>query len=637
MAQYLTNITGDVFGLNFVYDRQVENIENRNFSQWREQPIYGYFMAGLISSPTDISTVSRFDFSNETVTNPDKNMSNTTHHNSAVVSASYGYNIGGVSRTNVNRLDFTNETVSQPGNNIPAQRWHASFFSAANYGYISSGFEGLLGFPQSGNGGYQSVTLRLDFSNETFSTPGKNTGAKESGGSVASGNYGYDCGGYFYRPPQNGLIDSANAQIYRFDFFTENYITPIPTGLSTVRNNISSTFSLLYGYLAGGSAPGPQGGTKCVIDRIDFSNDTLSTTTPLPFARVGGEGISNFKYGYFCGGVFISTIDRLDFTNDTISNPGSSMLETRGHFATVTGGGSSLKVNKNYGYFAGGFAPPQINTITRLDFSNDTVSNPGKNLTTSRSELASVSSNYHGYFGGGFAPPEISNITRIDFVNESINQSLGQLPSSRRLLTATESGSYGYFAGGYNAPPDNYLSTITRFDFATEIATNTPSTLPIGNRELTATSTNFYAYFVGGFNNTTYYNTVTRLDFSNETISSPGKNLITTRRNLAAITSTVYSYFGGGEEPGPTPFSVSSITRLDFNSETITTLGSNFTTARRSLAATASRTYGYFAGGFIPSYVSTVTRLDFSNEVVSEPGKTLPSARGSFTGLTNSN
>jgi len=71
MAQYLTNITGDVFGLNFIYDRQLENIENRNFSQWREQPIYGYFVSG--QTPTTINTISRLDFSNETVTNPDKN------------------------------------------------------------------------------------------------------------------------------------------------------------------------------------------------------------------------------------------------------------------------------------------------------------------------------------------------------------------------------------------------------------------------------------------------------------------------------------------------------------------------------------------------------------------------------------
>jgi hypothetical protein len=33
-----------------------------------------------------------------------------------------------------------------------------------------------------------------------------------------------------------------------------------------------------------------------------------------------------------------------------------------------------------YGYFGGGYTPPSIDTISRLDLSNETVSNPGKNL-----------------------------------------------------------------------------------------------------------------------------------------------------------------------------------------------------------------------------------------------------------------
>lgn len=635
-SQYLANITGDVFGLNYIYDRQVDNVENRNFFYWREQPIYGYLGGGLTNPSTSISTVSRIDFSNETVSNPDKNLSYNTYLNQGLSASSYGYFVGGISRSTISRLDFANETVSDPGNNLPTNRWITAYFSAANYGYINSGVDGIFGFPQSGNGPYSALTTRLDFSNEVFSNPGRTYGAKESGGSVSSGNYGYDCGGYYYRPPTNGLIDQSYTEIYRFDFFTENYITP-PSVLSSARTQIASTFSLLYGYLAGGTAPSPQGGIRSTIDRLDFSNDTVSSPKSLPGAREGGRAVATSNFGYFCGGSLTNTITRLDFSNETVSDPGKNLIATLSYMAMVSGGESRLKDNQNYGYFAGGFAPPQISTITRLDFSNETMSNPGKNLPSVRSELASVSSNYYGYFGGGFAPPQISNITRIDFINEIINDSIGNLPSNRRLLTATESGSYGYWAGGFSSPPDTYLSTITRFDFTTEIAANTPTNLPSGRRDFVSTSTNYYAYFGAGFDGTSFLNTISRLEFSNETASNPGKNLPQTIRNLASFKSATYGYFGGGEFPAPTPFSISNIARLDFSNETVSNPGNLLPSIRRGLSATASRNYGYFTGGFTPSYISTVTRLDFSNEVISNPVNVLPSARADFTGLTNAN
>jgi len=53
------------------------------------------------------------------------------------------------------------------------------------------------------------------------------------------------------------------------------------------------------------------------------------------------------------------------------------------------------------GYYGGGFSPPYINTITRLDFVNETVSDPGNNLPSARSLMGATSSSSYGYFGGG--------------------------------------------------------------------------------------------------------------------------------------------------------------------------------------------------------------------------------------------
>jgi hypothetical protein len=55
-------------------------------------------------------------------------------------------------------------------------------------------------------------------------------------------------------------------------------------------------------------------------------------------------------------------------------------------------------------------------TIDRLDFSNETVSNPPASLTQARRHLAATSSSSYGYFGGGAIPPvSVCTIDRLDF------------------------------------------------------------------------------------------------------------------------------------------------------------------------------------------------------------------------------
>jgi hypothetical protein len=123
-----------------------------------------------------------------------------------------------------------------------------------------------------------------------------------------------------------------------------------------------------------------------------------------------------------------------------------------------------------FGYFGGGSAPLIVNTINRLDFSNETVSAPGNNLTEARSQLAAVSNSNYGYFGGGgFAPPRVCTIDRLDFSNETVAApGTYQLTQARRDLAGTQvnyyqkvgrpiSKAYGYFGGG-NAP--GKVSTI---------------------------------------------------------------------------------------------------------------------------------------------------------------------------------
>ena len=132
----------------------------------------------------------------------------------------------------------------------------------------------------------------------------------------------------------------------------------------------------------------------------------------------------------------------------------------------------------NYGYFGGGQAPIAIptivNTIDRLDFSNETTSLPGNNLLIGRYDLAATSSNSYGYFAGGRTPTTVTTIDRLDFSNETISLPGKNLFTARRNLVATSSNSYGYFGGG--ATPTR-ISTIDRLDFSTETVSNPPASL----------------------------------------------------------------------------------------------------------------------------------------------------------------
>ena len=191
--------------------------------------------------------------------------------------------------------------------------------------------------------------------------------------------------------------------------------------------------SATYGYFGGGGTPVP---SLATVDRIDFSNETTSAPgNNLTQARRQNAAVSSSSYGYLGGGTgtgaaspdpgYKSTVDRIDFSNETFSAPGNDLTQARGYLAAVS--------NNSYGYFGGGFAPPGVATIDRIDFSNETTSAPGNNLPQARSGLAAVSSSSYGYFGGGGVPGPsfVTTVDRIDFSNETTSAPGNGLPQAR--------------------------------------------------------------------------------------------------------------------------------------------------------------------------------------------------------------
>ena len=479
-------IIGDVFGLTSIYERQVENIDNNNFESWPESATYGYFGGGGLEAPQTSEPAANYVCT-------------------------------------IDRIDFSNETTSAPGNGLPQARYGLAAVSSSSYGYFGGG---ARNYQSTGGPGFSKIDTidRIDFSNETTSAPGNN--------------------------------------------------------LTQARNSLAAVSSSSYGYFGGGFAPGLSPGYLCTIDRLDFSNETLTVPgTGLPQARNSLAAVSSNSYGYFGGGwspSAVCTIDRLDFSNETLTVPGTGLPQARRKLAEIS--------SNSYGYFAGGTKTNSANEqyaqrkIYRIDFSNETLSTPSNNLTEAIEQLAAVSSSSYGYFGGGYKPPKTAGIyssvmgrvDRIDFSNDTTSAPGNNLTQARRNLEAVSGGAsqrikgsrtYGYFGGGQTS-----ISVCT----------------------------------------------IDRLDFSNETRSVPGTGLPQGRYDLAAVSSNSYGYFGSGYRSSY----VCTIDRLDFSNETVTVPGDNLSQARGSLAAVSSNSYGYFGGGFSPPYRDTIDRIDFSNDTV---------------------
>ena len=86
-------------------------------------------------------------------------------------------------------------------------------------------------------------------------------------------------------------------------------------------------------------------------------------------------------------------------------------------------------------------------------------------------------------------------------------------------------------------------------------------------------------------------------------------------------TPAPFGYFAGGNTPSSNNES-SGIDRVDYSNDTATALArGSLNTGRRNLSATGNASFGYFAGGAVPSTTSKVDRIDYSNDTATASPK----------------
>lgn len=621
-----------VFSLREVKALQVKNVADDDFQSWSESNNYGYIMGGYFQFNTHTNTIRRLDFSSETVSLPGNNLPEAKKKSVGTSNSLYGYIAGGGSFTppaiyynTINRLDFSSEVISSPGNNLPAEKFNLAEVSNNLYGYLASGSN----VPPSPS---ENTVFRLDFSNETISTPGKNLPSgrfASSGVSIIS--YGYFAGG-----------GDAAQTISRLDFTNETISDP-GNNLSFNRIRLASVSSSSYGYFGGGDIyPGsPPVLYYSIIERLDFSNEMVSSPGKnLSIEVTNMSGVSSNSFGYYCGGsnnlnVAINTIRKLDFFNETVSNSGQNLPTITDGAASVSGGTSIYRSKgfKTYGYIA-----PHFNSTSyiRLDLSTESSQLLNASNTSTAYGRGTVSNNYYGYFAGGLtpAPATISTINRFDFSNETeTNPGNTLLGIGYFVSTNVMNNNYGYFCGG-QFPASEERSDVTRMDFSTEVVADTGKDLPFKGRYRQNFSAGSYGYFMGGYfydaPGDDWFTTLSRLDFTSETVSVVGTIGPTTCDGRTAVQNNLNGYVCGGNFPH-----INTVYRMEFATENVSTPGNNLPTTLSSSAALSSDYYGYIVGGDIPGNNSNILRLDFSSEIVSDNLNNIPVSIANNNGVTN--
>jgi hypothetical protein len=546
---------------------------------------YGWYGGGNNGpSGNALSSVDRIDFSNDTPSASPRGPLGTTKAKAAATGNSNygwfggGYFTGSSSNTNttVVRIDYSNDsgTSLARGPLVFASSTRAATGNS-NYGWF-------------GGATSDGSVSRIDFSNDaaTASPRGPLSAAKYNSAATGNSNYGWWGGG-------RTSVPAITSTVNRIDF-TNDTGTAVARGpLSSARYNLAATGNSNYGWFGGGANPGTTG--QQTIDRIDFVNDSTSASprgiTPAPTARYGlaatsGQARSSSvrlqkagNYGWFGGG-YSATIDRIDFSNDSVSAAPRGPLSLSRSALAATG-------NSNYGWFGGG-GYPQTSTVDRIDFSNDssTASVRGP-LSLAKSNLAATGNSNYGWFG------ESGTVERIDFSNDSVSAApRGPLNAARYGQAATGNSNYGWFGGGVIGGTFE-SETVERINFSNDSVTaSVRGSLTAARYYLAATGNSNYGWFGAGFadvgDNPVYYSMVDRIDFSNDSVTALRRSFLTPQKRLLAATgNSNYGWFGGGQTDPTTP--AATVERINFANDSVTASPRGpLSSARNGLTATSN-------------------------------------------------
>ena len=596
----------------------------------------GYVLGGAgTAGGNEQSWISKLSFTSETWSAPPNLPSAVYEQGDALGNLDAGYLAGGSPsiRTMVQKITYASDTTSRaPSSDLPAPSRYCAAAGNATAGFImcrqgdspahSSIFKftyasgtasvlpsnfGIALRQTSGTGnltkgyvggGYQSSghdwsgVQKLTYETGTGSRNGSLTlGTARQVLAVSARDHGSSGEGTIERwfdgaPPTGNkmycLGGTGPGSVHdTFNMTTETAASLSLPGMPSLEKGCSAQ-NTTHSYIHAG--PGKQ--TK--VRKITWSTDTgitLPGTTSRPAENKSGTG--NETKGYFTQGgsspgPCYSGSDRVTYASDTIERvPGADMVGGRpGKF------GAQATGNQETGYFMGGGGEwpgfPNYSDTNKLTYATDTNANCPAQMPTGMSMYAgsSASSSTAAYASNYRNPSFHSKVFKLVFATDTVD-TVGNTTVQRNGPAMGGNGTTMYMGGGSNFPNGD------RSDFDKLVyATDTFSNLSDANLQ----SARYYITGSGQRGE--------RIPFAEPPTATPTAS--TSLSGPQGIKNEGYLIQGNQGPTGITATASSSVSRLDYSTDTWdSSVFANSTLTRRRGGASSTTTNAYIGGGIL--------------------------------------
>lgn len=177
----------------------------------------------------------------------------------------------------------------------------------------------------------------------------------------------------------------GSSESYRYNHLYSNDTTTLGTNLGTDRIHVTAIANAKFGYWAGGYREATSA-TLSEVDRYDFANVTIASSTSLSYVTRLGATAGNTSIGLFIGGhgasARINNISTLTYSNESVASGGNLQVAKLGMLTAST---ASL------GVIAGGHDGVAIDTVEKYNLDTRVIT-PGTSLLVRRFYGAGLSS-----------------------------------------------------------------------------------------------------------------------------------------------------------------------------------------------------------------------------------------------------
>jgi hypothetical protein len=206
---------------------------------------------------------------------------------------------------------------------------------------------------------------------------------KANGAPFSSSTVGYFGGAY--------LTSGFSNQIEKLVYATE-VVSVLSSTIGTAVAAAAGFESSTAGYIAGGDT----GSDVSTVTKVLFSNETNSNLgTGLSLSRRYCFGFSSSSNGYAMGGYSAPSVrntgDKFNLSNDSRS---TFTIPTVNY-------GAAPFANASFGYYAGGTVTGNVNTIRKMNFSDDSFTALTDTLSAAKVSAGAIQSTTAGYVSGG--------------------------------------------------------------------------------------------------------------------------------------------------------------------------------------------------------------------------------------------